>query len=75
MTLITVLTWTAFEIYQVLHKVEIPQVLQEQTAPLDTNLATDVIDRLKDRDSLNLNEIPVIISEKPEESTNSGINR
>ncbi len=62
MTLITVLVWMAFDIYNAFHKTQIPKVLQRQTATLDPKFSVETIDQLGTRISFpesELNQIPL----------------
>jgi len=47
MTLITVLTWTGFEVYRTYSKTTITKVTQEQMSPLNPVIKTEVIEALK----------------------------
>lgn len=73
LTLITVLTWIAFDVYRTLTRTEIPQVLQRQIAPLNPKLSqVTVLNKLKTNISFTeeeLNEISTFVPE--EESTES----
>jgi hypothetical protein len=47
MTLLTVLTWIAFEVYQVATKVTIPKVTQEQMKPLNPRIKKEILEGIK----------------------------
>ena len=47
MTLITVLTWIAFEVYRMATKTTIPKVTQEQMAPLNPQIKKETIEKIK----------------------------
>jgi len=49
LTLITVITWIALDIYRVFNKNEIPKVLREQIEPLDPNLDIKIFNNLSER--------------------------
>lgn len=59
MTLITVLTWAGFDIYQAYRQVEIPQVLQRQISPLNPNLDPQIFASLKERRFISREEFQV----------------
>lgn len=46
-TLVTVLVWMTFEVYQARNKNTIPQVTQEQMRSLNPKLKTDILEGLK----------------------------
>ena len=75
MTLITVLSWIGFDVYQALTKTEMPRVLKRQLAPLNPRLNRTVIDKLRKRETLSQEElsklIPPVITPSPE-TTPSG---
>jgi len=75
MTLITVLSWIGFDVYQALTKTEMPRVLKRQLAPLNPRLNRTVIDKLRKRETLSQEElsklIPPAITPSPE-TTPSG---
>lgn len=48
LTLITVITWIALDIYRVFNKNEIPKVLREQIEPLDPNLDIKIFNNLSE---------------------------
>jgi len=57
MTLITVLTWIAFEVYLTATKTTIPKVTQEQMAPIDPQLKRETIEKLKENAWLSEEEV------------------
>lgn len=69
LTLITVLTWIAFDVYQALTKTTIPEVIQEQMRPLEPKIDKTKIERLKGRLSISEEEIEKTIMSKVEKST------
>lgn len=48
-TLLAVGSWVAFDVYRGLTKSTVPDVLQEQIRPLDTDLDEEVINNLRNR--------------------------
>jgi arsenate reductase-like glutaredoxin family protein len=66
LTLITVLTWIGFELYQALTKTEIPKVLQKQTTPLNPKLDEKVIENLKSRKTISEEELNKIVVSPPQ---------
>jgi len=48
MTLITVLTWIAFEVYRTMTETTISKVTQEQMAPLNPQIKKEIIEKLKE---------------------------
>lgn len=49
MTFITVVLWTGFEVYHTHQASTVPNLLLEQIEPLDPQLETKIIEKLKDR--------------------------
>ncbi len=49
LTLITVLTWIAFDAYRVLQKEDVPKILQKQIEPINPDLDTKILDDLSGR--------------------------
>lgn len=62
LTLITVLTWVAFEVYRASIKTTIPKVTQEQMTFLNPTVNTNTIETLKTRLSLSEEELNMTIS-------------
>lgn len=62
LTLITVLTWVAFEVYRASVKITIPKVTQEQMISLNPTVNTNTIENLKTRLSLSEEELNVTSS-------------
>lgn len=73
LTLVTILFWIGFEVYQSLTKIDIPQVLQKQTEPLDTTISFPIIEGLKQRNSFTEQELQNIEKQISEESSLSGV--
>ena len=71
LTLITVLTWIAFDVYQALTKYTLPQVLEEQMRPLDPKIDRAKIEKLKERLSIAEEEREKIALPEIPESTES----
>ena len=69
LTLITVLTWIAFDVYQALTRTTIPEVIQEQMKPLEPKIDKTKIERLQERLSISEEELEKIIIHKIEETT------
>jgi len=74
LTLITVFTWIAFDLYRILTKTEIPQVLQKQIAPLNPKIPSATLEELESRisftqEELNRAYVPVVEEELVEETT------
>lgn len=69
LTLITVLTWIAFDVYQALTKTTIPEVIQEQMRSLEPKIDKTKIERLKRRLSVTEEEIEKTILPKIEKAT------
>lgn len=80
LTLITVLTWIAFDVLKTWRKTTVPKVLKEQLAPLNPNFDTETLESLKQKLSISeeeLNSVPEKIEiefKKPEKeaATSSG---
>lgn len=76
MTLITILTWIGLEVYRTVVKTTIPEVTQEQMAPLNPKIKTETIDSLKANLSFSEAELNVATQTavQPEEqlATESG---
>lgn len=77
LTLITVLTWIAFDIHRTLTKTEIPQVLQKQIAPLNPKIPTKTLEELQQRISFTQEElsevtVPTLKEELVEETVTEG---
>lgn len=49
LTLITVLTWIAFDAYRVLKKEDVPNILQKQIETINPDLDTKILDDLSGR--------------------------
>lgn len=69
LTLITVLTWIAFDVYKALTKTTIPKVLEEQMRPLEPRIDRAKIEKLKERLSIPEEELEKIAILKVEEAT------
>ena len=69
LTLITVLTWIAFDVYKALTKTTIPKVLEEQMRPLEPRIDRAKIEKLKERLSISEEELEKIAISKIEEAT------
>lgn len=67
LTVITVFTWTGFEVYQALTKSEIPAVLKHQIEPLNPSIKREVLESLKERKGFSVEEL--IIPPSPTEVT------
>jgi len=48
LTLITVITWIAIEVYSTVKKTTIPKVTQEQMTPLESKIEKEVVTELKE---------------------------
>jgi len=57
LTLITVITWIAFDVYRILAKTEIPRILQKQIAPLDSKIPVTTLEELEERISFSQEEL------------------
>lgn len=60
MTLMTVLVWIGFDVYRVLTKTEIPQVLQKQIASLNPKIDRETIGRIKIKKTISEEELKTI---------------
>ncbi len=70
LTLITVLTWIAFDVYMALTKTTLPEVLEEQMKSLEPKINKTKIEKLKERMSISEEELErVIISGLTHEAT------
>lgn len=63
LTLFTVLTWVAFDVYRAFRKATPPQIPKEQLEPLEPKLETSIINALTARpffnkEDLNLSALP-----------------
>lgn len=67
LTLITVLIWIGLDIYRILTKTKIPQVLQEQIAPLDPKIPVTTLEELQSRVSFTQEELSEVVVPAPEE--------
>ena len=67
LTLITALTWIAFDVYRILTKTEIPQILQKQIAPLDLKISIKTLEELKSRISFTQEELNQVTTPTLEE--------
>jgi len=56
MTLVTVLVCIVFEIYRIMNKVTIPEVTQEQMAPLNPQIKKEIIEKIRKDIWLSLEE-------------------
>lgn len=77
LTLITVLIWIAYDVYQALTKYTLPKVLEEQMKPLEPEIERTKIEKLKKRLSIPEEELekiplPEITPEATESATPSG---
>lgn len=57
LTFITILTWVVMDVYRNLTQKQIPEVLEKQLLPLNSEIETKVFDQLENR----LEEIPTVI--------------
>lgn len=57
MTVLTVLTWIAMEVYSTLKKTTIPEVTRQQMQPLDPKLKKEFLESLKKRIWFEKNDI------------------
>lgn len=57
LTFITILTWIVMDVYRNLTQKQIPEVLEKQLLPLNSEIETKVFDQLENR----LEEIPTVI--------------
>lgn len=69
LTLITVITWIAFDVYRILAKTEIPRILQKQTAPLDPKIPVTTLEELEERISFSQEELGQVTVSTPEEES------
>ena len=72
LTLFTVLTWIALDVFRAWRKTTIPKVLEEQLKPLNPNFDTETLEGLKQKLSISekeLNSVPEKIKIEFEEST------
>jgi len=69
LTLITVITWIAFDVYRILAKTEIPRILQKQIAPLDSKIPVTTLEELEERISFSQEELGQITVPTPEEES------
>jgi len=60
LTLITVLTWIGFDVYQALTSYTIPEILDKQIQPLNSKLDQETINQLKERLQINEEELTQI---------------
>ena len=67
LTLITILTWIAFDLYRTLTKTEIPKVLQKQIAPLNPTIPLGILEELETRISFTQEELSEVVVPVPEE--------
>lgn len=70
LTLITALTWIGFEVHRALTRSEIPQVLQEQIAPLNPQIDQETLQILGARETISQEELaevapPPVITPTP----------
>lgn len=72
LTTITVFTWIGFDVYRALLKTQIPQVLQEQMAPLDPKLDTKAIENLSQKTLFQKEEATMPQATPASETTKSG---
>lgn len=78
LTLITVLTWIAYDVYQALTKYTLPEVLEEQMRPLEPRIDRATLEKIKKREGIPEEELEKIatpaveISESTESATPSG---
>ncbi len=70
LTLITSLTWIAFEVYQSSHKSTITQATQEEMKSLNPNMNKEVLEALKKDISFKEEDLNLVISQP---TTQSGI--
>lgn len=57
LTFITILTWIVMDVYRNLTQKQIPEVLEKQLLPLNSEIETKVFDQLENR----LEEIPSVV--------------
>lgn len=57
LTVLTVLTWIAFDAYRAFKKSDIPKVLQKQMEPLNSQLNTQVLEKLATRTKIEKGEL------------------
>jgi len=69
LTLITVITWIAFDVYRILAKTEIPRILQKQIAPLDSKIPVTTLEELEERISFSQEELGQVAVPVPEEES------
>ena len=72
LTLITVLTWIGFDVYQALTRYTIPEILDKQIQPLNPKLNQETINQLKERLQISEEELTQLPTPQIEpESTES----
>lgn len=60
MTLITVLTWIAFEVYRIAMETTLPKITQQQMIVLSPKIRTDILESLKTNLSFTEEELNAV---------------
>jgi len=72
LTLLTVLTWIAFDVYQALTQYTLPKVLQEQMRPLTPKINQAKIKKLEERMSIPEEELEKMVVVPVKQATQEG---
>ena len=51
-TLITAIAWLGFELFHQTKEITLPEIVQEQIAPLDPELPTEVFEKLRKKEGI-----------------------
>ncbi len=66
LTFLAIISWIAFDVYRALTKTEIPKVLKQQIAPLDPSIDSDLLIKLKSRETITSDELGILRQKKEE---------
>jgi hypothetical protein len=64
-TLVTVLSWVSLEVWTVAHQTTVTKITQEQIAPLNPKINTEIIESLKSKLTLSTEQINQLVSSPP----------